>query len=287
MGPPLDEGRRGRRRSPCGRARRPRRTLRHVVGRRQISTVFYLRKRAGEVSPHTVVHSASIRTERPMPSETDASAQARSDLPDAASPRSAGENPRQRGLFSIPAAAALPLVHRRTDAWPGRDIRSKNRSSPTSCTGRERTSTAVPIRWFGSTPGGSATNCASTTRADPIPSSSRCRRAATCPSSKRIPPHPRDTAPPVVLPEPQADAVRFTNLRRARIAVGALALVAAVIAGRACMARTPSGRRALQPSCSPWPRTQVWRGRLRCPRTATLSPSPGRATPRLVRRTSM
>ena len=48
-----------------------------------------------------------------------------------------------------------------------------------------------------------------------------------------------------------------------------------------------AGRRALQPSCSPWPRTQVWRGRLRCPRTATLSPSPGRATPRLARRTSM
>ena len=56
---------------------------------------------------------------------------------------------------------------------------------------------------------------------------------------------------------------------------------------RARLARSPSGRRALQPSCSPWPRTQVWRGRLRYPRTATLSPSPGRATPRLVRRTSM
>ena len=91
----------------------------------------------------------------------------------------------------------------------------------------------------------------------------------------------------VVLPEPQADAVRFPNLRRARIAVGALA-------ARRCGSRRPrlpgahsAGRRALQPSCSPWPRTQVWRGRLRCPRTATLSPSPGRATPRLVRRTSM
>ena len=72
--------------------------------------------------------------------------------------------------------------------WPGRDIHSRNRSSPTSCTGRERTSMAVPIRWFGSMPGGCATNCASTTRADPIRSSSRCRRAATCPSSNRVPP---------------------------------------------------------------------------------------------------
>ena len=68
---------------------------------------------------------------------------------------------------------------------------------------------AVPIRSFGSTPGGCATNCASTTRADPIPSSSRCRRAATCPSSKRIPPHPPTRLLRLVLPAAcTADTVR-------------------------------------------------------------------------------
>ena len=46
-------------------------------------------------------------------------------------------------------------------------------------------------------------------------------------------------------------------------------------------------RRTLQSSCFRWPRTQVVRDRLRCPRTATLSLSPGPATPSLVRRISM
>ena len=72
---------------------------------------------------------------------------------------------------------------------PDRAIRSKNPSSPTRCTGREQTSTAGPTQSFGWTPGAFATNCGSTTTVDPIPSSSRCRRAATYQSSKGIPPH--------------------------------------------------------------------------------------------------
>ena len=124
-----------------------------------------------------------------MPSETGTSAQARSDLPDAAIRAQLERILAQRRSSPDPSSCGASSRSSSNNAWPGRDTRSKNRSSPTSCTGRERTSMAVPIRWFGSTPGGCATNCASTTRADPIPSSSRCRRAATCPSSKRIPPH--------------------------------------------------------------------------------------------------
>ena len=81
--------------------------------------------------------------------------------------------------------------------------------------------------------------------------------------------------------------VEVTHLGRARMAVGALALVAAVMAAALAWRALLRPARTLQPSCFPWPRTQVWRGRLRCPRTATLSPSPGRVTPRLVRRISM
>ena len=92
--------------------------------------------------------------------------------------------------------------------WPGRGSRLRNRSSPTSCTGRERTSMAVPIPSSGWTPGAFATNCASTTRADPNPSSSRCRRAATYRSSNANSVSPTHTAPPVVAPElPQTPPV--------------------------------------------------------------------------------
>ena len=151
--------------------------------RRQISTVFYLRKRADVVFTHTVA-LRSVRTERPMPSETDASAHER-ELPD--SVVRAQLDPRQRGLLPIPAAAALPLVRRTTTGRAG-PFAQRVGSRP-RVVGRGRTSTAAPIPSFGWTPGAFATNCASTT-VDPIPSSSRCRRAATCPPSKRIPPHP-------------------------------------------------------------------------------------------------
>ena len=91
-------------------------------------------------------------------------------------------------LLPIPTAAAfLSFIVEQSLAGRGHTL--KESFSPTSCTGRERTSMAVPIRWFASTPGGCATNCARTAEGRPIPSSSRCRRAATCPSSKGVPPH--------------------------------------------------------------------------------------------------
>src|ERR671911_2007736 len=76
--------RRARRRSPFERARRPTRTLRQVVGRRQISTVYYLRKRGGEVVPAHWCTLPFIHRERRMPSESDAHGQAPRDLSDSA-----------------------------------------------------------------------------------------------------------------------------------------------------------------------------------------------------------
>ena len=203
-------------------------TANRSLRRRQISTVFYLRKRAGELVADAVVHSGpSARSARCPPKPTQApTSDATCRIPPSAP--SSRESSRARSFLARSSCGASSRSSS-NNGWPGRDIRSKNRSSPTSCTGRERTSTVVPIPSFGWTPGAFATNCASTTRADPIPSSSRCRRAATCPSSKRIPPHPPTRLLRSFLREPQ-QTPPVPNLRRARIAVGALAVVAAVIA---------------------------------------------------------
>ena len=112
---------------------------------------------------------------------------------------------------------------------------------------------AVLIRSFGSMPGGSATNCASSTRADRTPSSSRCRRAATCPSSKGIPQHP-----PTVqsLSSAGHEQRQVTNFTRARLSVGALALVAvatAVLAWRALFAPADAPAQLLPLASYPGP----------------------------------
>ena len=161
-----------------------------------------------------------------MPSETDASGQARSDLPDAVI-RAQLERISRATSFLNPNSCGASSRSSSSKDWPGRDIRSKNLSSPMSCTERERTSMAVPIRWTVSMRGASATNCASPARANPIPSSSRCPRAATCPSSKQIPPQPPKRLTWVVLPGRQ-EPRSVSGRRRAGMAVGALALVAAV-----------------------------------------------------------
>ena len=92
--------------------------------------------------------------------------------------------------------------------------------------------------------------------------------------------------PPVVLRRSRQQTPPVPNLRRTTIAVSALAIVAADRRRRACLARTPPAVSAPAAAASLWPRTQVWRGRRRCPRTATSSPSRGRAMPRLARRIS-
>ena len=210
-----------------------------------------------------------------MPSETDASAHEPRELPDSVV-RAQLERILASEVFSDPSNCGASFRSSSNNDWPGRAIRSKNRSSPTSCTGRERTSTVVPIPSFGWTPGAFATNCASTTRADPIPSSSRCRRAATFRSSKRTPPHPPHGSPSCCCRDAEADAAG-SELRRARIAISALVLVAAVIAGALAwraLARPVTAPALLLPLAS-YP---VSKGRLRCRRTATSSPSPGRGS---------
>ena len=170
------------------------------------------------------------------------------------------------------------------NAWPGRGLRSKNRSSPTSCTGRERTLMAAPIRWFGSTPGGSATNCASTYegRSDPV--------VISLPKGSYVPVFEANSASPLIrLSRCSPGAARAASVQESQARENGRRRSSAhraVVAARFHGVHS-AGRRTFPPSCSPWPRTRVWRGRRRCPRTATLSPSPGRATPRLARRISM
>ena len=156
-----------------------RRTVRHVAWRRQISTVFYLPNLAD------IVFTRSLYTPNRSHGVADALGTTGLDRP-----RSTRENPRERSLFSISSSCGASSRSSSNNDWPGRASRSRNRFSRMSYTARGRTLTAALIRLFVLTPGAFATNCASTTRADPIPSSSRCRRAATCRSSKRTPPQP-------------------------------------------------------------------------------------------------
>ena len=167
--------------------------------------------------------------------------------------------------------------------WPGRAIRSRNRSSPTSL--REGNG----LRWRGRSrrSGGRQTPSRQTARVLRRPIRSRRHLAAEGqlrPVFEANSASPSHTAPPVVAPE---------RSRRRRFQLQARQDRHRRCGARRCgyrrrarLARTPC-RGALQHSCSPWLCTQVGRGRLRCPRTATSSPSPGRDTPRLARRISM
>ena len=92
--------------------------MRHVDGRRQISTVFYLLKRCRE-RPRTLLYTPVL------PHRASDAFRNRRQRPRAKRPagcrcsRSARQNPRQRGLLPVAAAAAFPLVHRRTQAGRG------------------------------------------------------------------------------------------------------------------------------------------------------------------------
>ena len=185
-----------------------------------------------------------------MPSDTETSAQQRRELPDS-DVRAQLDRILASEVFSRSQHLRRFLSFIVDNDWPGRANRSRNRSSPTSCTGRARTSTAVPIPWFGWMPGDFATSCASTTRAAPIPSSSRCRRAAMCPSSKRSPVSSIDAAPSIAPPEPQPQvppapqqAPPVSNVRRATIAVSWLGGRRRRHPRRARLAHTHAGERS-------------------------------------------
>ena len=144
-------------------------------------------------------------------------------------PRPARENPRERGLFSIPAAAALPLVHRRTTA--GRAGPFAQRIGPRPRAVRE--GNGLRRRYRSRRSGGRQAPSRQTARVLRGPIRSRRHLAAEGQLRAGLRSEFRLTHPlgsfRLVPPEPQ-QAPPVPNLRRARIAVSALAVVAAVIA---------------------------------------------------------
>ena len=207
-------------------------------------------------------------------------------------PCSARENPRERCLFDPQQLRRfLSFIVEQRLAGQGHTLKESVLAH--RCTGREQTSTAGPIPSFGWTPGAFATSCGSTPtgRSDPVvislPKGSYVVfEANTASLTHTAPPSP----PPPSSGSSSGGAGATANAagselqaredRRRRTGV-ALRLSSPRLPARTRQA----GKRST--SCSPWLRTEVWRGRLRCPRTATSSLSPGRATPRLVRRISM
>ena len=185
-------------------------------------------KEAGEGCTHAVVHSSPFARSARCPWKPTSVLRSDASCRMPSSALSWRESSRARS-FLDPSSCGASSRSLSNKVWAGRAIRSKKQSWPTSCTGRERISTAEPIPWFGWTPGAFATNCASTTRADPSRSSFRCRRAATCRSSKRIPFH-TPTRLFQLFPRSLGRRRGVPNLRRGRIAIGALAAVATVVA---------------------------------------------------------
>ena len=94
-------------------------------GRRQISTVFYLRNELITCS-HARYTPVRSRSARWKPTQAPGSSAANCRTPSSV----LTENPRERSLLPIPAAAALPLVHRRTTTGRTGPFAQRVRSRP-------------------------------------------------------------------------------------------------------------------------------------------------------------
>ncbi len=220
-----------------------------------------------------------------MPSETDASAQARSDLPDTAI-RAQLESILASEVFSRSRQLRrfLSFIVEQSLAGQGHTLKESVLAHELYGKGTDFDGGTDPVVRVDARRLRDKLREYYEGRSDPVVIS--LPKGSYMPVFEANSASPTDTAPQVVLAGPQGkrpahdSEARENGRRRSRARRSGHG-------GRACMARTPQRRRTLRPSCFPWPRTQVSRGRRRCPRTATLSPSPGRATPRLVRRTSM
>ncbi len=228
-----------------------------------------------------------------MPGETDASAQDRRELPDSVV-IVARENPRERSLFSIAAAAALALVHRRTTTRRTGPFAQRIRPRPRGVRdGNDFDGGADPVVRV------DARRLRDKLReyydGQSNSSSLRCRKAATYRSSKRIPPHSPTrllhhppTPPPVVHAEPEQQQTPPVAELQAHEDRGQRAGDRRCdCRSRHCLARRRQAGERSNPTTPFGFVPEVWRGHLPCPRTATSLPSPGRAKPRLARRISM
>ena len=124
-----------------------------------------------------------------MPSGTDASAQARSDPSDPAI-RAQLERILASEVFSRSQHLRrfLSFIVEQSLAGQGRSLKESVLAHELYGKGTDFDSGIDPVVRVDARR--LRENCVSTTRADPIPLSSRFRRAATCPCSKPMPPHP-------------------------------------------------------------------------------------------------
>src|SRR5688572_30090694 len=213
-----------------GHARRPRRTLGHVARRRQISTVFYPRKRRGDGSGRAVVHSRRPARSAPMPSETDASTQARSDLPDAAI-RAELESILASQVFSRSQQLRrfLSFIVEQRLAGQGQTLKESVLAHELYGKGTDFDGGADPVVRVDARRLRDKLREYYEGRFDPV--------VITLPKGGYVPvfeansASPTHTPPPVVHAEPeQQQTPPVPNFRLTRIAVSALAIVAAIVA---------------------------------------------------------
>ena len=173
---------------------------------------------------YTPVHSHG----RPMPSETNASAEARRDLPDEVV-RAQLERILASEVFSRSQQLRrfLSFIVEQSLNGQGHSLKESVLAHELYGKGTDFDGGTDPV--VRSTRGAFATNCASTYEGQSDPVVISLPKGSYVPAFEANSASPTHTAPPVVLPEPK-QSPWVPNLRRARLAVGALAVVAAVIA---------------------------------------------------------
>ena len=204
--------------------------------RRQISTVFYLRKRV-DVCSRAVVHSEPFARSARCPRKPTPTPKSDANYRTPSSALSSRESSRARS-FPDPSSCGVSSRSSSNNDWPaqGHSLKESVLAHELYGKGTDFDGGADPVVRV------DARRLRDKLREvprGPIRSRgrSRCRRAATYRSSKRIPPHPLTRLLPLFhpsrsrpLPEAAADAsVPNVSLSRARIAVSALAVVVAVI----------------------------------------------------------
>ena len=184
-------------------------------------------KEAGEGCTHAVVHSSPFARSARCPWKPTSVLRSDASCRMPSSALSSRESSRARS-FPDPSSCGASSRSLSNKVWAGRAIRSKKQSWPMSCTGSERTSTAVPIPSSGWTPGAFATNCASYCEGRSEPVVISLPKGSYVPVFEANSVSHTDTAIPVV-PRSLSRRRGFRTSGARRIAIGALAAVAAVV----------------------------------------------------------
>ena len=233
-----------------------RRTLRHVAGGAR--SLRCSTSGNGLMTSRTRCRLRSIRPERPMPSETDTSAQARRDLPDAAI-RAQLERILASEVFSRSQQLRrfLSFIVEQRLAGQGHSLKESVLAHELYGKGTDFDGGADPVVRVDARRLRDKLREYYEGRSDPV--------VISLPKGSYVPVFEANSAAPTTrllrlfsqqpqeTPSGREPQAREDRRRRSRARRSGRRR-------RACLARTPQAGGALRPSCSRWPRTQVWKG---------------------------